>query len=219
MTASLIATTAAPARGAVRCPATSVITIDVQREVVRWHPLVRVFLCIPHLVWTGVLQIASVLVSFAIAAVVLATGRVPVRLGAFQVLSLRERVRCYSYFFVLRATAPPLATELSTTDPGDDPLVVVSAIPPVITDRASVVRRPLTLLAHLVALLPLGLFLDLLYPVWMLVLVVHGRWPDRLLRLVLEVERWVGALILYVTYASDERPAFGLAAYRTPSIP
>ena len=33
----------------------------------------------------------------------------------------------------------------------------------------------------------------------------------------LEVERWVGALVLYVTYASDERPAFGLAAYRSPT--
>ena len=86
-----------------------------------------------------------------------------------------------------------------------------------VTDRASVIRRPLTLLAHLVVLLPLGVFLDLLYPVWMLMLVVRGRWPDSLLRLVLEVERWVGALVLYVTYASDDHPAFGLAAYRSPT--
>jgi hypothetical protein len=106
---------------------------------------------------------------------------------------------------------------MRTDDPEDDPLVVVSATPPVITDRASVARRPLTLLAHLVVLIPLGAFLDLLYPVWMLVLVVRGRWPDRLLRVVLEVERWVGALVLYVTFASDVRPPFGLAAYRSPS--
>ena len=196
-------------------PSPPTVSIEVRHDLLWWHPLVRALLCIPHLVWTGVLQVASIAVSFAIAAHVLANGRVPVRLGAFQVLALRERVRCYSYFFVLRATAPPLATEIRTSDPGDDPLVVVSASPPIHTDRASVLRRPLTLLGHLVVLLPLGLFLDLLYPVWMVVLAVRGRWPHRLLRLVLEVERWVGALVLYVTYASDERPAFGLAAYRS----
>ena len=36
---------------------------------------------------------------------------------------------------------------------------------------------------------------------------------------VLEVERWVGAVVLYVTYATDERPAFGLAAYRATADP
>ena len=215
MTASVL-TTVAPARTAA-APIPSVITMEVQRDVVRWHPLVRVVLCIPHLVWTGVLQVASILLSFVIAGAVLASRRIPVRLAAFQVLCLRERVRCYSYFFLLRTTAPPLATQISTADPGDDPLVVVSASPAVVTDRASVLRRPLTLLVHLVVLLPLGLFLDLLYPVWMAVLVVRGRWPDPLLRIVLAVERWVGVLVLYVTYGSDERPAFGLAAHRRPA--
>jgi hypothetical protein len=215
MTASVI-TTVAPARTPA-VPSPSVVTMQVQRDIARWQPLVRFFACIPHLIWTGILQLASIVVSFVIAGAVLVNGRVPVRLGAFQVLCLRERVRCYSYFFLLRTSAPPLATQISTADPGDDPLVVVSAVPPVVTDRASVVRRPLTLLGHLVLLLPLGVFLDLLYPVWMAVLVVRGRWPDRLLRLVLEVERWVGVLVLYVTYGSDERPAFGLAAHRQPA--
>jgi hypothetical protein len=216
VTATAFTTTAAPARRrALRGP--SVVTMDVQRALARWQPLVRALACLPHLVWTGVLQVASIAVSFVIAAAVLATGRVPVRLGAFQVLCLRERVRCYSYFFLLRTSAPPLATQICTTDPGDDPLVTVSAHPPVTTTRASVFRRPWTLLGHLVVLLPLGLFLDLLYPIWMAILVLRGRWPDRLLRLLLEVERWVGAVVLYVTYASDERPAFGLAAYRSPA--
>ena len=111
---------------------TPIVTIEVERDVVRWHPLVRFFVCIPHLVWTGVLQLASVVVSFVIAAAVLVTGRVPVRLGAFQVLCLRERVRCYSYFFLLRRSAPRWPRGSRTTDPGDDPLVVVSATPPVV---------------------------------------------------------------------------------------
>jgi Domain of unknown function (DUF4389) len=218
MTASMVTATATPTpTRALGVP--SVVTMRVERDIARWQPLVRAFACLPHLVWTGVLQIASVAVSFVIAGAVLVSGRVPVRLGAFQVLCLRERVRCYSYFFLLRTSAPPLATEVCITDPGDDPMVIVSASPPVVTDRRSVVRRPLTLLGHLVVLLPLGLFLDVLYPVWMGTLVVRRRWPDNLLRLVLEVERWVGAVVLYVTYASDERPAFGLAAYRTPTDP
>jgi hypothetical protein len=215
MTASVVTTVRAARTRAIAAP--SVVTIEVQRDIARWRPIVRFFACIPHLVWTGVLQLASVIVSFVIAGAVLLTGRVPVALGAFQVLCLRERVRCYSYFFVLRSSAPPMATAVSTEDPGDDPFVVVSATPPVVTDRGSVLRRPLTLLGHLVVLLPLGLFLDLLYPVWMVLLVVRGRWPEKVLRLVLEVERWVGALVLYVTYASDHRPAFGLTAYRSPA--
>src|SRR5436189_438963 len=98
---TLIATPTVPARSNRVARVAPEIAIDVEQDVVRWHPLVRFVLCIPHLLWAVGLQFASVVVSFAISGAVLVTGRVPAKLGVFQVLCLSERVRAYTYFFLL----------------------------------------------------------------------------------------------------------------------
>jgi len=197
------------------------VTVRIEREpgIVRWHPFVRWLLCLPHLVLANVYQLVSVVVSFAIAANVLVNGRVPAGLAAFQVTSLRERVRAYGYFFLLREPRPPLATTITAEDPGDDPLSHVTVAVPAVATRASVLKRPLTLLLHLLPLAPLAVLLDVLYPVWMLVAAWRGSWPAWFARLLLRTERWVAAVVLYVTYATNEAPAFGLRAYAQPGDP
>lgn len=189
------------------------VRIDVDSPVEWWRPLVHWLLCAPHLLYTGVLAAASVAVALPMGVVVLATGRVPQRMAGFQVLTLRERARCYSHFFVLRRSLPPLATAAAFDDPGDDPMVEVSVTPPASAARWSLLLRPFVVLPHLLVLVPIGIVMDLCYPVWMVLAAAHRGWPATFERLLIRVERWVLAVAMYALLVSNEPPRFGLAAY------
>jgi hypothetical protein len=192
---------------------TTVVRIEARSSVAWWRPLVQGVLCIPHLLYTGVLAAASLGVAVAIAGAVAVTGRVPARAAAFEVLALRERLRCYSYFFVLRSSRPPYATRLSTIDPGDDPLVELTVVPPRTAPRRSALVRPFVVLPHLVVLVPIGAVMDLCYPAWMALAAANRGWPEGLERLLLRIEAWVAAVVMFLTFLTDEVPRFGLAAY------
>ena len=171
--------------------ARATVVVRSEPEMAWWRPLVAGLLSLPHAAWNLVQTIAVVPVALAIGVSVLATGRVPGRLAAFQVTVLRERVRFYTLLFALRSSSPPLATTVSATDPGDDPGTTVSVDVPATLPRWSLVTRPFVALPHVLALLPIGVVMDLCYPLWMA----------------------VAAVFLYVLLATDEAPRFGLAAY------
>ena len=192
--------------------ATSVI-IRAEPEVAWWRPLAAPLVSLPHVLWTGALNVAAIPVLLAIGLAVLVTGRVPARLAAFQVLVLRERIRLYSLFFALRTTQPPLATRVSAVDPGDDPGTTVTVEVPATLPRWSLVTRPFVVLPHVLVLLPIGFVMDVCYPLWMVVAAVNRGWPPPFARFLVAVERWVGAILLYLLLATDEAPRFGLAAH------
>jgi hypothetical protein len=183
-----------------------------------WRPLVQWILCIPHLLYTGLLSGLALVCVAGIGASVLLTGKVPAALGRLVVLSLRERVRCYTYFFVLRTDRPPYPTSPFEFDPGDDPRVELT-IPLPATLPRSAAFRVFTVLPHVLVLGPIGLVMDLLYPVWMVVAAVGRGWSPGATSFLLRVEHWVAAVIRYAAMVSDERPRFGLAAYGDPSVP
>jgi hypothetical protein len=195
---------------------TTTISLAVEERVEWWRPLVHWLLCLPHLAWNGVLTGASLLAHLAAVPVVLATGRVPRVLVDFQVFVLRERARTFAYFFVLRRSKPPYATEVTSIDPGDDPMLVLTVEVPLSTSRWAPIVRPFIVLPHVLVLLPIGACLDALYPLWMVLVAVNRGWPPGMARTLAAVERWVVEVILYVTMASNTRPAFGLAAQRAP---
>ena len=187
--------------------------IDVEPEVAWWRPLVHIALCVPHLIVTGVLSAASGAVAIAIGVALLVSGRVPRTLALFQVMTLRERVRCYSYFFVLRTSHPPFNFALADRDPGDDPMTSFSVVIPERMSRLSLFTRTLTLLPHALVLLPIGVIMDACYPVWMVLAAMNRGWPPSLARSLVAIERWVAAVFLYGLLVTDEAPAFGLRAY------
>lgn len=192
---------------------TTRVRIEVESPVSWWRPLVQWLLCVPHLVYTVALTAVSLAVAVAIVPCALVTGRVPSALLGFQVLTLRERVRCYSYFFVLRSSRPPYTASTDLADPGDDPLVEVSVDAPGSTSRWSVLARPFVVLPHLAVLAPIGLVMDACYPVWMLLAAANRGWPEGLERTLIRIERWVAAVAMYALFVTDEPPGFGLAAY------
>jgi hypothetical protein len=191
--------------------------VRTEDELAWWRPLAQAVLAAPHLLWVGALSAVSVGLAVVATACVLAAGRVPRALVAVQVLTLRERVRCYSYWFALRTGYPPMAWRPSIDDPGDDPSVRVSATPADRFRRRDVAGR-LVVLGHLVVLVPIGLVMDACYPMWILLAAANRGWPPSFRRLLVCVERWVVALAAYELYITNERPAFGLRAYDDDAV-
>ena len=169
---------------------------------------------IPHGLLTGATSAASIALAVVTGVTVIVTGRVPAWVVAFQAMTVRERVRTFGHFFVLRTDVPPVSLAIVADDPGDDPRATVT-VPGGTrrTSRFEALARPFVLVPHLLVLLPIGLVMDACYPVWMLLVAVNRGWPPSMARLLGAVEHWVGSLALYATFATDERPAFGLAAH------
>lgn len=186
-----------------------VLEIRTHPQLEWWRPLMQWFLCLPHLLYLGALTVLAFGAAVGVAAAVLATGRVPRRLGAFQVMYLRVRARCFSCFWVLRTSVPPYATTATATDPGDDPMVIVSLDVPERLPRTAVLTRPLVVLPHLLVLAPIGIVLDVCYPVWMLVAAVNRGWTPGTAAFLVRVERWVVAALGYALLVTDQRPVFG----------
>ena len=189
-----------------------VVEVRVEERMAWWRPLWQAVAAGPHLIVTGAVSVLCLVVMVLIAGAVLLTGRVPARLAAFQVLTLRERVRCYSYWFALRTGHPPITLALRADDPGDDPMVRVDATPVRTIRRRDVFRR-LLLLGHLVVLVPVGIVMDACYPLWITLAAVNGGWPPAFRRFLVAVEQWVVAVAGYGLFVTDTPPAFGLRAY------
>ena len=196
----------------------SVVMVELRRAdedgVEGWRPLVQWVGSIPHALLTGATSAASFALAVLTGVLVVVTGRVPAWIVAFQTMTVRERVRTFGHFFVLRPDGPPVNLAVTANDPGDDPRVTVT-VPAGArrTSRVEALARPFVLVPHLLVLLPIGLVMDACYPVWMLLVAANRGWPPSMARLLGAVEHWVGTLALYATFATDERPAFGLAAH------
>jgi len=188
------------------------VEIDVDASPIAGHiPMTRWLRCLPHLMATGVGSAASVPLAMVTSGIVAATGEVPDSIQRWQVTILRERVRCYGYFFLLRHDTPPVAWRPSLRDPGDDPRVRVwatrrSPLHRTIPRRQAAIRS-IRVASHLVLLLPIAVVMDGLYPAWMAVAARRGGWSAATRAGLLAVESWVTEVIAYGTFVSDEVPA------------
>jgi hypothetical protein len=191
-----------------------VLVIGVETQMPRWRPLVQWFLCLPHLLYAGLLGFASIVTSFVVAAIVLVTGRVPARLLTVHALSLRQRARTFSYLWLLRSTWPAFATSASLQDPGDDAAVTASfGTPPATAGRLAPFARLVILIPQGIVLQIIGILLDVTYPLFALYAAVNGGLPEGVGRQLARLEAWVVAVLAYLLLMTDERPQFGIDAY------
>jgi hypothetical protein len=159
----------------------------------------------PMLFMAGVLTVAATVVSVAIAVVVVATGRVPERLAAFQVQAIRQRVRTFSGFFFLRPDTPLWPSDGSFLDPGDDARVRVDIEVPSCLPRLAPLKHAARSAMHLTVLVPLAIGLDLLYPVW-LIIVVRSGWGDRTRSRLALLEEWTADVLAHAWLVSPTPP-------------
>ena len=199
-----------------------VCAIRTESQMPRWRPLVQWFLCLPHLLYTGLLALASVVAGIAAAIIVVVTGRAPTRLLTIHALSLRQRVRSFSYLWLLRTTRPPYATSATFGDPGDDDLVTVSfGFPPSTTRRLAPLVRLVILIPQGIVLQLIAIALDLTYPLWALYAAANRGFPETVSRRLVQLETRVVAVLSYALLMTDETPRFGLTAYsrHRPAMP
>lgn len=159
----------------------------------------------PMLFMAGVLTVAATAVSGAIAVAVVTTRRVPNRLAAFQVQAIRQRVRTFSGFFLLRTDTPPWPSGRTSSDPGDDARVRVDVEVPHDLPRLAPLRHAVRSALHLAVLVPLAIGLDLLYPVW-LIIVVRSGWTDRTRRRLAVLEEWTADVLAHAWLVSPTPP-------------
>jgi hypothetical protein len=191
-----------------------IITAEVDERVEWWRPLVQWVMCVPHLAYNGLLSAVSIVAHIVAIPIVVATGRLPRPLAELHVLVLRERARTFAFLFLLRRSRPPFATARTAEDPGDDPMQTVSVTIADRVPRSAPITRLFTVAPHVLVLLPIGACLDLLYPLWMILVAVNRGWPPGMARTLASIERWVVSVILYGTMVTNEPPRFGLAVHR-----
>lgn len=159
---------------------------------------------LPHAVLTVVSTVMGIGVAFVIGALVLVTGRRPERLVALQVFAVRERLRTFGYFFLLRHDWPGMPSLDPTQD--EDPYVQVTVRPVAELGRLEPVKRLVLVVPALVVGVPIGIVMDGLYPVLVVVAAARGRVPIGWARQLVTVEEWVGRSFLYLYLGSDDRP-------------
>lgn len=182
------------------------VVVEIESEPVSGAGVVlQVVRLVPMLFMAGVLTGAATVVAVAIGATVVATGRVPQRLAAFQVRAIRQRVRTFSGFFLLRTGTPPWPAEVTPTDPGDDPLITVTVDVPRSLPRWAPFSHAVRAGAHLLVLVPLAVLLDLLYPVW-LVLVARRGWSVEARSRLVAAEQWTADVLAHAWLVSSTAP-------------
>lgn len=90
---------------------------DLQDEYVRFLPLVKWLLLIPHYIALFFLGIAAVVVAFIAFFATLFTGRYPRGMWDFMVNVQRWILRVYAYFFLITDQYPPFSLQEEAGDP------------------------------------------------------------------------------------------------------
>src|SRR5207302_3663737 len=90
--------------------------------------------------------------------------------------------------------------------------VHVDAIGPINVPRWTPMARPFAILPSLIVLVPIGLVLDVLYPVLMLAVGFNEGWPPAVAQFLVRVEEWTGEVLLYLFMATDHAPRLGFSA-------
>jgi Domain of unknown function (DUF4389) len=182
--------------------------VDYVERVARWRPLVNWVLVIPVYLWLQILLFGAIAASVVGWFAIVISGRLPESLGDYLVAVLRYEWRAYSFLFGLTDRYPGFTVVAGYVDPGEYPAVLYSARP-LHRRRATVLFRLILVIPQAVVLLFANLVaFVVLFIGWFAVLIL-GRWPLVLLRLVIGWMRWVFRVEGYWHLLVDDYPPFG----------
>ena len=95
------------------------VYMDTPGHIARWRPFAQEFLALPHFMILSVIWVASLAVTTAAWAAILATGRLPSRIAGFQTMFIRYTARVWAYAALLTDQYPPFAFTASASEPDD----------------------------------------------------------------------------------------------------
>lgn len=181
--------------------------------------LLRGLLALPHLALSGAATAAGFGTAPLLAAASSTTGRRPRGLVGLQAWVVRERIRAFSYFFLLRPDHPSIPA-FGLTDDGGGRHTRLDVPEPTPLGRIEPLRRVAHGLPRLLLGLPLAVVLDLAYPLLAVVVAVRRGWPPGWAARLAALEVWVAEVLLYLTLAADHRPQLlpPLGAPRVPVV-
>lgn len=187
-------------------PAT--IAVRTPLRLANWRPLVQWFLAIPHLIIAGALSYASGAVAVISWFVILFTGKLPVGLANFQIMTMRYTLRTQLYAGYLHDSYPPFDFTMSASEPGGTP--VDFAVTPALENR-----NRLTVGLRFLWVIPALLFSFVISIVgaicWFLgffAVLFTGSWPTGLREWVMKMQRVSIRTNAYAYMLTDEYPPF-----------
>jgi len=188
------------------------LQLDAPEEVANWRPLVNWILDIPHLVVANALGNVANLLSVISWFSIVFTGRLPIGIARFQSMILRYEARAYSYLMFLRAPYPQFEYDMTTTDPGSDPLRVDVAPQLENRNRFSVGLRIILIIPILVYTAVIVVATILAVVVAAFAVLFTGRWPRGLRAFTINAGRLTLRVGAYARLLTDTYPSFSLSA-------
>lgn len=186
------------------------LRLDAPTEVANWRPLVHWLLAIPHLLVASVLSNLAGVLALISWFIIVFTGALPDGIARFQCLALRYEARAYSYVLWLREPYPPFEFEMTSDDPGTDPIRV--DIAPQLENR-----NRLTVGLRFLWIIPILIFTAIVVFIACLAMVVAffavlftGRWPEGVRRFILNAGRLTLRTNAYGRLLVDDYPPFAL---------
>jgi hypothetical protein len=183
-----------------------ILRLDVSgRPVSPGDALTRWLRTIPLGLLAGLATLAAGVLALVAGVTVVVTGRRPGRILRFQVWAVRLRLRTFTYLFLLQPNRPPVPAR-GLADDGADRATEVTVTPSPTLARWSPPARLLAMAPSIVIGVPVGLVVDLLYPVLAVVTAVRRGVPPRLAAFLADLEIWVAHVFLYLFLATDVLP-------------
>lgn len=186
--------------------------LDSPRETQNWRPLVNWLLAIPHLVIANALSNVANVLSIISWFSIVSTGRLPDGIVRFQCMILRYEARAYSYVAFLRQTYPQFEFDMTTGDPGSDPLQVEFAPQQADRNRLTVAFRIILIIPILIYTVLVAIAAITAVVVAAFAVVFTGRWPRRLRSFVINAGRLALRVNAYGRLLTDTYPSFTLSA-------
>ncbi len=187
-------------------PAT--LAVRTPPRLANWRPLVQWILAIPHLIIAGALSYASGAVAVISWFVILFTGKLPVGLANFQIMTMRYTLRTQLYAGYLHDSYPPFDFTMSASEPGGTP--VDFAITPALENRnrLTVGLRFLWVIPALLFSFVISLVGAICWFLGFFAVLFTGSWPTGLRDWVMNMQRVSIRTNAYAYMLTDEYPPF-----------
>jgi hypothetical protein len=197
----------------ISAPYPATFTFDPPEKVANWRPLVNWLLAIPHLIIVSVLRTVAEVIAVIAWFAILFTGSLPEGLANFQAMYLRYDMRTMTFLFWMREECPPFTFNATCADPGDDPRVRVDVQPELADrNRLTVAFRIILAIPHLIMLAVLGIAAGIVAIIAFFAVLFTGKWPDGMLKFVLQFYGWYVRVGAYTLLLVDVYPPFALEA-------
>lgn len=186
------------------------LTLDSDRQMARWRPLVQWVLAIPHLVIVSVLtSLRHVLTAISLVTV-LFTKRIPRSLFDAIAMTYRYEWRALSYALSLHDHYPPFAFDPAAGDDGSAPHTALTFTYPDELARWAPLYKWLLAVPHYVVLVALWIASAAVVLFGFVAVVVAGAYPVRARDFLVGVHRYGLRVQAYVGLLTDQYPPFAV---------